>query len=108
MVFNIDNNKKKCQNKISIFLKDHRTLRTGVMAAEYSVLPSRLYYLGLCDIFDLITKRWCSVSLTVFLFNCLHTKSVLVTQFLKPDTQTPEPHTKSAKPINNHTPILSL
>ncbi len=25
-------------------------------------------------------------------FNCLHTKSLLVTQFLKPDTQTPEPH----------------
>ncbi len=79
MVFNIDNNNKKCQNKISIFLKDHRMLTTGVMAAEYSVLPSHVYYLGLCDIFDLITKRWCSVSLTVFLFNCLHTKSVLVT-----------------------------
>ncbi len=34
-----------------------------------------------------------------FFFNCLHSKSLLVTQFLKPDTQTPEPHTKSAKPI---------
>jgi len=40
---------------------------------------------------------------TVF-FNCLHTKSSLVTQFLKPDTQTPEPHTKSAKPYTNSRP----
>jgi len=28
-----------------------------------------------------------------FFFNCLHTKSSLVTQFLKPDTQSPELHT---------------
>ncbi len=39
-----------------------------------------------------------------FFFNCLHTKSLFVTQFLKPVTQTPEPHTKSAK----HTLILGL
>ncbi len=41
---------------------------------------------------------------TVF-FNSLHTKSLLVTQFLKPDTQTPEPHTKSAKPYTNSRPL---
>jgi len=43
------------------------------------------------------------IVLTVF-FNCLHTKSLLVTQFLKPDTQTPEAHTKSVKPYTNSWP----
>ncbi len=37
-----------------------------------------------------------------FYFNCLHTKSLFVTQFLKPDTQTPEPN------LQNHTLILGL
>ncbi len=41
-----------------------------------------------------------------FFFNCLHTKSLLVTQFLKPDTQTPEPHTKSVKPNANSQPLI--
>lgn len=34
-IFNIDNKKKKCQNKISVFL----TLKTGEMAAENTALP---------------------------------------------------------------------
>ncbi len=41
-------------------------------------------------------------------FNCLHTKSLLVTQFLKPDTQTPEPHTKSAKANTNSWPLTQF
>ncbi len=36
-------------------------------------------------------------TLLPFLFNRLYIKYSLVTSFLKPDTQTPEPHTKSAK-----------
>ncbi len=41
-------------------------------------------------------------------FHCLHTKSLLVTQFLKPDTQTPEPHTTSAKPYTNYWPLTQF
>ncbi len=46
---------------------------------------------------------------TVYLFfNCLHTKSLLVTQFLKADTQTTEPHTKSAKPYTKSQPLTQF
>ncbi len=45
--------------------------------------------------------------ITVF-FSCLHIKSLLVTQFLKPDTQTPEQHTKSAKPYTNSQPLTQF
>ncbi len=38
-VFNIDNNNKCFYNKL--FLKDHVTLKTGVMDAENSTLPSQ-------------------------------------------------------------------
>ncbi len=41
----------------------------------------------------------CSKNYSVF--SCLHTKSLLVTQFLKAVTQTAEAHTKSAKPDTN-------
>ncbi len=44
-------------------------------------------------------------SVLQYFFNCLHTKSLLVTQFLKPDTQTAEAHTKSAKPYTNSQPL---
>ncbi len=37
--------------------------------------------------------------------NCLHTKALRVTQYLKPNTQTPEPHTKSAKPYTDYRPL---
>ncbi len=47
------------------------------------------------------------MTFTVF-FNCLHTKSLLVTQFLKPNTQTAEPHTKSAKPYTNSQPLTQF
>ncbi len=43
--------------------------------------------------------------ITVFIFNCLHSKSLLVTYFLKAVTQTPEAHTKSAKPYTNSRPL---
>ncbi len=44
---------------------------------------------------------WSGQHYKSFFFNCLHTKSLFFKQFLKPDTQTPEPHTKSAKPYTN-------
>ncbi len=50
-------------------------------------------------------NNFIQITVVVFFFNCLHTKSLLVTQFLKPDTQTPEPHTKSAKSYTNYQPL---
>ncbi len=43
-----------------------------------------------------------------FFFSCLHTKFLLVTQFLNPDTQTAEAHTKSAKPYTNYWPLTQF
>ncbi len=37
--------------------------------------------------------------------NCLHTKALRVSQYLKPNSQTPEPHTKSAKPYTDYRPL---
>ncbi len=42
-------------------------------------------------------KSWIFIA-GFLVWNCLQTKSFLVLQFLKPDAQTAEPHTKSAKP----------
>ncbi len=44
------------------------------------------------------------VSVKHSFFQLITQKTLLVTQFLKPETQTPEPHTKSG----NHTLILGL
>ncbi len=41
-------------------------------------------------------------------FSCLHAKSLLVTQFLKADTLTPEAHTRSAKPDTNSQPLTQF
>ncbi len=46
--------------------------------------------------------------LQLFFFNCLHTSSLLVTQFLKDDTQTAEARTKSTKPDNNYQPLTQF
>ncbi len=46
---------------------------------------------------------YCLFFLLLF-FQLLTHKILLVTQFLKPETQTPEPHTKSAKPYSNNLP----
>ncbi len=40
-VFNTDNNKKCFLSSKSLYLKDHVTLKTGVMTAANSALPSQ-------------------------------------------------------------------
>ena len=59
-----------------------------------------IIYIFLVPILLVLASICISLYITVF-FNCLHTKPLYFTQFLKPDTQTSQLHIKSAKPYTN-------